>query len=44
MFELAADQLAEDIKAVSYDMEDFYKFGDDVIYIGVFFIIVQLTK
>lgn len=31
MFELAADELAEDIKAVSYDHEDFYKFGDELL-------------
>ena len=31
MFELAADKLAEDIKAVSYDFENFCNFGDEVL-------------
>ena len=31
MLELAADKLAEDIKAVSYDFENFCNFGDEVL-------------
>ena len=31
MFELAADKLAQDIKAVPYSLDDFCKFGDEVL-------------
>lgn len=31
MFELAADKLAQDIKAVTYSLDDFCKFGDEVL-------------
>jgi len=31
MFELEANKLAEDIETVSYDLEDFYRFGDELL-------------
>jgi len=31
MFKLVADELAADIKAVQYDFEEYYKFGDKLL-------------